>query len=114
MPDKQRLSVALDRRFFAPLRRPRTRRVGVELEFPVWNRTPGAPTDFTAVHVAWLRPFKFADLTQRGTIEFRSVCEQPVRDALAPAAFHAGRAESLSSILSVVAPIRLSVRPENA
>jgi len=35
------LASAIDRRFFAPLRRPRTRRVGVELELPVWNRTPG-------------------------------------------------------------------------
>ncbi|MBP5285521.1 MAG: glutamylcysteine synthetase [Kiritimatiellae bacterium] len=43
---------ALDAHFFAPLRRKRTRRVGVELEFPVWNRTPGAATDFSAVHAA--------------------------------------------------------------
>ena len=64
MPDKQRLYAALDAHFFAPLRRPRTRRVGVELEFPVWNRTPGAPTDFTAVHGAtadFLSRFNFPD-----------------------------------------------------
>lgn len=70
MPDKQRLSVALDRRFFAPLRRPRTRRVGVELEFPVWNRTPGAPTDFTAVHVAtadFLGQFDFPETSTDDT-----------------------------------------------
>ena len=35
--------------------------------------------------VAWLRPFKFEDLTRRGTVEFRSVCEQPVREAFAAA-----------------------------
>lgn len=46
--------------------------------------------------VAWLRPFKFEDLTQRGTVEFRSVCAQPIRDAFAPAAFHAGLAANLS------------------
>lgn len=48
--------------------------------------------------VAWLRPFKFEDLTQRGTVEFRSVCAQPVRDAFAPAAFHAGLAENLTRL----------------
>ena len=48
--------------------------------------------------VAWLRPFKFEDITQRGTIEFRSVCEQPVRDAFAPAAFHAGLAENVAAL----------------
>ena len=46
------LQDALNTRFFAPLRRTRTRRVGVELEFPVWNRTPGKATDFVAVHAA--------------------------------------------------------------
>ena len=38
----------------------------------------------------YLRSFKFNDLTFRGTIEFRSVCEQPVRDVFSVAAFHAG------------------------
>ena len=46
-PDtSESLVAAIDRRFFAPLRRPRTRRVGVELELPVWNLTPGKATDF--------------------------------------------------------------------
>ena len=53
--------------------------------------------------VAWLRPFKFEDLTQRGTVEFRSVCEQPVSDAFAPAAFHAGLAEDLPALESLLA-----------
>ena len=48
MPDNGKLVHALDARFFAPLRRPRTRRVGVELELPIWNQTPGAATDFDA------------------------------------------------------------------
>ena len=53
--------------------------------------------------VAWLRPFKFEDLTQRGTVEFRSVCAQPVRDAFAPAAFHAGLAENVSALSALLA-----------
>ncbi|MBO7654170.1 MAG: glutamylcysteine synthetase [Kiritimatiellae bacterium] len=53
--------------------------------------------------VAWLRPFKFEDLTQRGTVEFRSVCEQPVREAFAPAAFHAGLAENVSALAELLA-----------
>ncbi len=58
------LQNALDTRFFAPLRRPRTRRVGVELEFPVWNRATGMATDFAAVHAAtddFLARFPFSD-----------------------------------------------------
>ena len=227
---------ALDTRFFAPLRRTRTRRIGVELEFPVWSRTPGTATDFAAVHaatddflsrfpfsaqvrddegniyratdpdtgdelsfdcsyntleisfgpdesltkthrrfttyytalqesladvmgylestsiycvergeryinfapvplrdylqlgsvvgehwdgaakihrkclispqpsdVAWLRPFKFEDLTQRGTVEFRSVCEQPVREAFSSSAFHAGLAERVAKLSELLA-----------
>ena len=38
----------------------------------------------------FVRTFKLDDLTFRGTVEFRSVCEQPVRDAMTTAAFHAG------------------------
>ncbi len=38
----------------------------------------------------YLRTFKFEDLTFRGTIEYRSVCCQPVRDAMTVAAFHEG------------------------
>lgn len=37
-----------------------------------------------------LRSFKFVDLTFRGTLELRSVCEQPVREIMAPSAFQAG------------------------
>ena len=53
--------------------------------------------------VAWLRPFKFEDLTQRGTVEFRSVCEQPVREAFAPAAFHAGLVERIGALADLLA-----------
>lgn len=64
MPDNQKLTHALDARFFAPLRRPRTRRIGIELELPIWNKTPGAATDFDAVHAAieeFLSRFNFPD-----------------------------------------------------
>ena len=64
MSDNGKLYDALDARFFAPLRRKRTRRIGVELEFPVWNLTPGAATDFDAVHAAteeFLSRFNFPD-----------------------------------------------------
>ena len=64
MSDRENITAALDARFFAPLRRSRTRRVGVELELPVWNRTPGAATDFAAVHAVtneFLSRFPFSD-----------------------------------------------------
>lgn len=48
--------------------------------------------------IVYLRSFKFNDLTFRGTVECRSVCEQPVRDVLSVAAFHAGLAEKLSEL----------------
>lgn len=41
----------------------------------------------------YLRSFKFEDLTFRGTIEFRSVCEQPVGEIMASGALHAGLME---------------------
>ena len=46
----------------------------------------------------YLRSFKFEDLTYRGTVEFRSVCTQPVRDVMASAAFHAGLMEKLPAL----------------
>jgi gamma-glutamylcysteine synthetase len=53
--------------------------------------------------VAWVRPFKFVDLTHRGTLEFRSVCAQPLRDAFAPAAFHAGLMEDIPALAALLA-----------
>ena len=44
----------------------------------------------------YLRSFKFEDLTYRGTVEFRSVCTQPVRDLMSVAAFHTGLMECLN------------------
>lgn len=40
--------------------------------------------------INYLRTFKFEDLTFRGTIEYRSVCCQPIKDAMTVAAFHLG------------------------
>ena len=40
--------------------------------------------------IAYLRTFKFEDLTYRGTIEYRSACCQPIGDVMTVAAFHLG------------------------
>ncbi|KIR03476.1 putative glutamylcysteine synthetase [Lachnospiraceae bacterium TWA4] len=45
--------------------------------------------------IEYLRTFKFEDLTFRGTIEFRSVCCQPISEAMTVAAFHVGLMEKL-------------------
>lgn len=52
--------------------------------------------------LAYLRSFKFEDLTYRGTIEFRSVCEQPVSEIMAPAAFHAGLIEMVPELTALL------------
>lgn len=46
----------------------------------------------------YLRTFKFEDLTFRGTIEYRSACCQPIRDAMTVAAFHTGLAERIPAL----------------
>lgn len=50
----------------------------------------------------YLRSYKFEDLTYRGTIEFRSVCEQPVSEIMAPAAFHAGLVEMVPELTALL------------
>lgn len=40
--------------------------------------------------IGYLRTFKFEDITFRGTVEFRSVCCQPISDCMTVAAFHLG------------------------
>ncbi|MBR3085051.1 MAG: glutamylcysteine synthetase [Kiritimatiellae bacterium] len=81
------------------------RRRRIDAEY--WDSAAGAYRNFTFApspdDVAWLRPFKFEDLTARGTLEFRSVCEQPVRDAFAPAAFHAGLMARLPELARLLA-----------
>lgn len=51
----------------------------------------------------YLRSFKFEDLTFRGTVEFRSVCEQPVKEIMTSAAFHAGLMENLHGLTELLA-----------
>lgn len=46
----------------------------------------------------YLRTFKFEDLTFRGTIEFRSVCCQPVKDSMTVAAFHIGLMDKVKEL----------------
>lgn len=50
----------------------------------------------------YLRSFKFEDLTFRGTVEFRSVCEQPVKEIMTSAAFHAGLMENLHVLTEIL------------
>ncbi len=52
--------------------------------------------------LSFLRSFKFNDLTFRGTVEFRSVCEQPVQDVMTVAAFHAGLVEKLPELTELL------------
>jgi gamma-glutamylcysteine synthetase len=50
----------------------------------------------------YLRSFKFEDLTYRGTVEFRSVCTQPISEIMGSAAFHVGlmkNADRLENLL---------------
>ncbi|MBQ7595863.1 MAG: hypothetical protein IJU45_04265, partial [Clostridia bacterium] len=46
----------------------------------------------------FVRSFKFEDLTFRGTVEFRSICQQPVRDIMSVAAFHAGLLQKVEQL----------------
>ncbi|WP_405268652.1 hypothetical protein [Methanobrevibacter sp.] len=48
--------------------------------------------------IEYLRPFKFINLTFRGTVEFRSVCTQPIRDSMSVAAFHVGLKDRLDEL----------------
>ncbi|MCD8132698.1 MAG: glutamate-cysteine ligase family protein [Clostridiales bacterium] len=57
--------------------------------------------------LAWLRTFKFEDLTFRGTVEFRSACCQPVSDSMAVAAFYVGLKEKLSELSGILANDRV-------
>ena len=48
--------------------------------------------------IKYLRPFKFINLTFRGTVEFRSVCTQPITDSMSVAAFHVGLRDKLDDL----------------
>lgn len=52
--------------------------------------------------IKYLRTFKFEDLTFRGTIEFRSVCCQPIKDSMTVAAFHVGLKEQLHALTELL------------
>ncbi len=53
--------------------------------------------------ISHLRTFKFEDLTFRGTVEFRSVCCQPIADSMSVAAFHIGLKEKLDQLSGILA-----------
>jgi gamma-glutamylcysteine synthetase len=48
--------------------------------------------------IDYLRTFKFTDLTFRGTIEHRSCCTQPLKDAMCVSAFHTGITNRLNDV----------------
>lgn len=48
--------------------------------------------------IKYLRPFKFINLTFRGTVEFRSICTQPIKDSMSVAAFHLGLKDKLNDL----------------
>lgn len=50
----------------------------------------------------FLRSFKFEDLTFRGTVEFRSVCTQPVKEIMTSPAFHAGLMNKLDELREIL------------
>ena len=52
--------------------------------------------------IKYLRPFKFINLTFRGTVEFRSICTQPIRDSMSVAAFHVGLKDKLDELEEIV------------
>jgi len=53
--------------------------------------------------LAYFRTFKFQDPTFRGTVEFRSVCAQPLRERLTVAAFHLGLIDRLDELDELLA-----------
>jgi gamma-glutamylcysteine synthetase len=48
--------------------------------------------------IDYLRTFKFTDLTFRGTVEHRSCCTQPLKDAMCVSAFHTGITRRLNQV----------------
>jgi gamma-glutamylcysteine synthetase len=50
----------------------------------------------------YLRTYKFADLTFRGTIEFRSICTQPLSDTMAAPALHLGLMNQSAALLEIL------------
>lgn len=52
--------------------------------------------------LAYLRTYKFEDLTYRGTIEFRSACSQPFHSAMSVAAFQMGLKENAAAVIKLL------------
>ncbi|MDO4617049.1 MAG: glutamylcysteine synthetase [Lachnospiraceae bacterium] len=52
--------------------------------------------------LAYLRTFKFEDLTFRGTIEHRSCCTQPISDVMTVAAYHLGLNMELEALTQLL------------
>lgn len=52
--------------------------------------------------IKYLRPFKFINLTFRGTVEFRSICTQPIGDSMCVAAFHLGLKDKLDDLEELI------------
>lgn len=52
--------------------------------------------------IKYLRPFKFINLTFRGTVEFRCVCTQPIKDSMCVAAFHLGLKDRLDELEALI------------
>ena len=52
--------------------------------------------------INYLRPFKFINLTFRGTVEFRSVCTQPINESMSVAAFHLGLKDKLDELDEII------------
>jgi len=50
----------------------------------------------------YFRPFKFVDLTFRGTLEFRSVCCQPINETMTAHAFHMGLINQVDEINQIL------------
>ena len=48
--------------------------------------------------IKYLRAFKFINLTFRGTLEYRSVCTQPIKDSMSVAAFHVGLKHKINEL----------------
>lgn len=57
--------------------------------------------------IEFLRAFKFINLTFRGTLEYRSVCTQAIRDSMSVAAFHVGLKHKTEELENLFADAKL-------
>ena len=57
--------------------------------------------------IYYLRAFKFINLTFRGTVEFRSICTQPISDTMSVAAFHLGLKEKIDELHEFISKDRV-------